>query len=245
MSAVMHAVRERHSTRAFLARPVEEALLRQIIEAALYSPSSGNLQPWHLQALSGDALARLKQAVALTLTANPRGEGMGYPIYPADLEPRYQARRAKCAEDLYATLGVERDDRAGRAAQFARNFTFFDAPVGMILSIDRSLGSAQWADLGMFLQTLLLLAHEQGLATCAQACWTLVHQTLQRELQLPMGAMVFCGVAVGYADPLHPINRLRTERVALGEMAEFRGFAQSDRRPDASIVSSGESNEAR
>ncbi|PYB78937.1 nitroreductase family protein [Pseudomonas sp. LB-090624] len=225
MSAVTHAVKSRHSTRAFLSRGVEESLLREIIEAARYSPSSGNLQPWKLYVLTGHNLAQLKSEVAVTLKASPRGEGMGYPIYPDDLKAHFQARRAKCAEDLYATLNVLRDDRAGRAQQFARNFTFFDAPVGMILAVDRSMGSAQWADLGMFLQTLMLLAHERGLATCAQACWTLVHQTVQRQLELPAELMLFCGIAVGYADADHPINALRTEREPLEAVVEFRGFA--------------------
>jgi nitroreductase len=149
---------------------------------------------------------------------------MGYPIYPENLKACYQARRAKCAEDLYVTLNVARDDRVGRGKQFARNFTFFNAPVGMILTVDRTMGAGQWADLGMFLQTLMLLAEEHGLATCAQACWTLVHKTVERQLDLPDDLMVFCGIALGYADHEHPINTLRTDREPLSEIAEFRGF---------------------
>ncbi|NWL45032.1 nitroreductase family protein [Pseudomonas hunanensis] len=225
MSPVAQTVKNRHSTRAFLSQGVDESVLREVIEAARYAPSSGNLQPWRLYVLTGHDLAQLKEQAAITLSANPHGEGMGYSIYPRSLKPEYQSRRGKCAEDLYATINVTREDREGRAKQFARNFTFFDAPVGMILAIDRSMGRAQWADLGMYLQTLMLLAQERGLATCAQACWTLVHETVQRQLRLPDELMVFCGVAVGYADTSHAINALRTDREPLEALAEFRGFA--------------------
>lgn len=225
MVSVSQAVRERRSRRAFLDRPIGEDVMRDIVDTARYSPSSGNVQPWMLHVLAGSDLLQLKEAVAITLSQQPRGEGMGYPIYPEDLKPAYQARRSQCAEDLYRTLGVHRQDKTGRARQFARNFTFFDAPVGMILSIDRTLGAAQWADLGIFIQTLLLLAHERGLATCAQACWTLVHQTVERQLDIPSERMIFCGIAIGYPDLTHPINSLETERASCDEIAEFRGFA--------------------
>ncbi|RFQ06071.1 nitroreductase [Pseudomonas putida] len=224
MGSVFEAVRNRHSTRAFQQRPVDEGLLRDIVDAARYSPSSGNLQPWRLIVLAGGHLQTLKDEVAHTLALHPRGEGMGYPIYPENLKTTYQARRAKCGEDLYATLGVARDDKAGRGKQFSKNFTFFGAPVGMILAVDRSMGAGQWADLGMFLQTLMLLAQERGLASCPQACWTLVHKTIERHLELPEELMVFCGVALGYPDAEHPINTLRTERASLDDIAEFRGF---------------------
>ena len=224
MSAVMHAVRNRHSTRAFLPRAVDESLVREVVDAARYSPSSGNLQPWKLIVLSGSNLQQLKEEVAHTLAQSPRGEGMGYPIYPDNLGLPYQARRAQCGEDLYATLNVARDDRSGRAKQFSKNFTFFGAPVGMLLVVDRGMGAGQWADLGMFLQTLMLLAQERVLATCAQACWTLVHKTVERQLELPAELMVFCGIALGYPDPEDPINSLRTARAPLNEIAEFRGF---------------------
>lgn len=203
---------------------MDEVLLREVVDGARYSPSSGNLQPWKLYVLAGSHLSRLKDEVARTLADHPRGEGMGYPIYPQHLSDLYQARRTQCGEDLYATLQVPREDREGRQRQFARNFRFFDAPVGMILAVDRGMGQGQWADLGMFLQTLMLLAQERGLATCAQACWTLVHETVQRQLELPDELMLFCGISLGYADPDHPINTLRTDREPLATVAEFRGF---------------------
>ncbi len=225
MGSVFEAVKSRHSIRAYQQRLVDELLLREILDAARYSPSSGNLQPWRLVVLAGDHLQTLKDEVAHTLSLHPRGEGMGYPIYPENLKSTYQARRSKCGEDLYATLGVPRDDTVGRRNQFSKNFKFFDAPVGIILAVDRSMGAGQWADLGMFLQTFMLLAQERGLATCAQACWTLVHKTIERQLELPEELMVFCGIALGYPDVEHPINTLRTDRASLDEIAEFRGFA--------------------
>lgn len=225
MSTVAHAVKNRHSTRAFLPRAVDPDLLRDIFDTARFSPSSGNLQPWKLWALAGTPLFQLKEQVRSALAEHPRGEGMGYAIYPQNLKEAYQQRRVQCAEDLYATLDIRRDDRAARGQHFARNFTFFDAPVGLLLAVDRSMGQGQWADLGMYLQTLMLLAQERGLATCAQACWTLVHNTVERQLEMPEELMVFCGIALGYADAAHPVNTLRTRREPLDQMVEFRGFS--------------------
>jgi nitroreductase len=224
MSTVAQTLLDRRSIRAYLDRPVPADLVREIVDIARQSPSSGNLQPWRLFALAGDDLAVLKAAVQKTLSVQPKGEGMGYPIYPEPLKSPYDARRAQCGEDLYAAINVTRDDRAGRQQQFARNFSFFGAPVGLFLTVDRSMGNGQWADLGMFLQSLMLVAHEQGLATCAQACWTLVHKTVAEQLALPPELMVFCGIALGYADPDAPINGLKTARASLAEVAEFRGF---------------------
>jgi nitroreductase len=126
---------------------------------------------------------------------------------------------------MYAIVGIARESKIGRLMQFARNFDFFGAPVGMILSIDRSMEPGQWADVGIFLQSLLLLAHERGLATCPQAAWAAMHKTVRAHLGLPDELMVYCGISLGYADAAQPINSLTIDRAPLSDIAELRGFA--------------------
>jgi nitroreductase len=225
MTSVTDALKARHSTRGFLNRPVTADLVRDIIAVARHAPSSSNMQPWRLAAMAGEDLGRLKVAVRRSLTANPMGEGAEYKIYAPSLKEPYNARRRKCAEDMYATVGIARDNKLGRLMQFARNFDFFGAPVGMILSIDRTMEPGQWADLGIFLQSLLLVAHERGLATCPQAAWAAMHKTVRAHLELPDEMMVYCGISLGYADPSQPINGLVIDRAPLEDIADLRGFA--------------------
>jgi hypothetical protein len=122
------------------------------------------MQPWRLSVMAGTDLDRLRDAVRQSLAANPAAEGSEYKIYAANLKDPYNRRRIKCAEDLYGTVGIPRENKMARLMQFARNFDFYGAPVGMILSIDRTMEQGQWADVGMFLQSILLLAHERGLS---------------------------------------------------------------------------------
>ena len=154
----------------------------------------------------------------------PRGEGSEYHVYPLDLHQPYFDRRFKCGEDLYATIAVPRADKPARVKQFMRNFEFFGAPVALFFALDRRMQQGQWADLGMFMQNVMLLAREYGLATCAQEAWAQWHRTVQDFLAMPPELMLFCGMALGYPDDRAPINRLRTERAALSEFAVFRGF---------------------
>jgi nitroreductase len=221
---VSEAVETRMSCRAFLPTPVPEATVRAILEAARRSPSGGNLQPWHVHVLAGDPLARLIAAVRGRLPQFPRGEGSEYDIYPKDLGEPYRSRRFKCGEDMYATIGVPREDKLARLLQFARNYEFFGAPVGLFFYVDRQMGPPQWSDLGMFMQTVMLLAREHGLHTCAQEAWSVWHRTVGEFLQVPPERMLFSGMALGYRDESAPINRLRTDRASLEDIADFRGF---------------------
>jgi nitroreductase len=225
MTSVADAVLVRHSTRAFLDRPVAAELVYEIIGVARHAPSGGNLQPWKLAVMAGDDLKRLKAAVRLSLMQNPKGEGPEHPIYPHPLQEPYDSRRRKCGEDLYGSIGIGRDNKPGRLMQFARNFDFFGAPVGVIVAMERGLQPAQWTDVGIFLQSLLLLAHERGLATCAQAAWAAMHRTVRAHLGWPDEQTVVCGISLGYADPAHPINTLVTDRAPLSDIVELRGFA--------------------
>jgi nitroreductase len=203
---------------------VPEATVRTILEAARQSPSGGNLQPWHVHALAGDSLAELVQLVRSKLPAHPRGEEPEYGIYPSSLWEPYRSRRYQCGEDLYATIGVLREDKLGRLLQFARNYEFFGAPVGLFFCLDRRMGPPQWSDLGMYMQSVMLLAREHGLHTCAQEAWSVWPRTVGEFLRLPPDLMLFAGMALGHRDESAPINRLRTERAPLGEFATLHGF---------------------
>jgi nitroreductase len=221
---VSEALATRMSCRAFLPVPVPVATVRAILDAARQSPSGGNLQPWRVYALAGPALAGLVALVRSRMPASPRGEEPEYAIYPEHLWEPYRSRRYRCGEDLYATIGVKREDKLGRLLQFARNFEFFGAPVGLMFCLDRRLGPPQWSDVGMYMQSVMLLAREHGLDTCAQEAWSLWHRTVGEYLGLPSELMLFSGMALGYRDESAPVNRLRTERAPLGEFVELRGF---------------------
>ena len=221
---VDEALRSRISCRAFRTDAVPEATVRAILEAAAYAPSGGNLQPWHVYALTGEPLSTLLSDIHARMQEVPRGDGQEYRVYPKDLKEPYESRRFKCGEDLYATIKVAREDRPGRLRQFRRNFEFFGAPVGLFVYLDRSMGPPQWADCGMFLQSLMLMARQHGLHTCAQEAWGQWFVTVANHLNPPDELMLFCGVALGFMDETAPINRLRTDRAAVDEFAVLKGF---------------------
>lgn len=221
---VSEAINTRLTARAFLDTPVDGAVIRQILEAAKRAPSGGNLQPWHVWVLGGEEMARFKLMLKEKVSANPRGEGTEYSIYPAELKDPYKARRFKVGEDMYATIGVSRDDKFGRMMQFARNFEFFGAPCALFFAIDRQMQQGQWADLGMFMQSIMLLAREHGLHTAPQEAWAIWHKTLGEFLEIPPNLMLFCGMAIGHVDAAAPINSLRSERAPLSEFTTFIGI---------------------
>jgi len=210
---VDQAVRARRSVRGFLDTPVEVAVLRRLAEAAARAPSGGNLQPWHVHIVAGAAMARLKATMAERL-ARGETETPAYAVYPPALDDPYRARRFDVGEALYGHLGIPRDDRAGRRRWFADNYRFFGAPAAYFCSIDRGMGPPQWSDLGMYLQTLMLLAVDAGLATCPQECWAIWPDTVGQALGLPADRMLFCGVAIGFEDVAAPANALRSMRAA-------------------------------
>ena len=219
---VSEAVAARRSVRGFLDRPVDPATLREIVVKAARAPSGGNLQPWHIDLLTGESLERLKAIMRETLAAGA-SEEPHYEIYPQRLTPPYRDRRSAIGEAMYAHIGIRREDRAARWAWFARNFQFFGAPAALFVTVDRQMGPPQWADLGMFLQSVMLLAVEAGLATCSQECWAMYPKTVARFLATPPNRMLFCGLAIGYEDTAEHANRLRSERAAVEEWLTVRG----------------------
>jgi nitroreductase len=220
---VTEAIVGRNSCRAFTDQPVPIETIRGILEIARRAPSGGNLQPWHVHVLSGEPMRRFRALIAGKLASLPGGEGTEYHIYPPNLKEPYRSRRFKCGEDLYATIGIARQDRAARLAQFARNYDFFGAPLALFFSIDRGMGSDQWSDVGMFMQNVMLLLHEHGLRCCPQESWAAWHKTVGEFLNLRPEMMLFCGMAVGHGDATAAVNQLRTDRAELEEFVTFVG----------------------
>src|SRR5690606_1560320 len=185
------------------------------------APSGGNLQPWKVIAVAG---AERDKVTALA-RANLPGVDDDRPIYPANLWEPYRSRRFKVGEDMYALLGIPREDKAARLMHVAQNFDFFGAPVGLFFVIDKGMGHGQWAHLGMFMQSVALAATERGLGTCMQEAWARLRSPLHAHFALPPNEMIYCAMALGYADMSRPVNSLRSDRASLDEIASFRGFS--------------------
>lgn len=219
---VKDAVMARISTRAFRADPVPETVIREILEVAKFAPSGGNLQPWRVHVVLGAARDRLIAAVNRAIDENPFADESEIRVYPEKLWEPFRTRRFAVGEAMYALLGVPREDKLARLAHLRKNFEFFGAPAGLFFSLDRRFDKGQWAHLGMFMQTIALLAEEMGLATCMQEAWTTRARTVAAFLGLPETEQIYCGMALGYADRAAPVNRLRSERAPLDEFATFR-----------------------
>jgi nitroreductase len=221
--AVDAAITSRRSIRAFLPTPVAREDIEAILEVAARAPSGTNTQPWKVHVLTGGARERLSSAV-LAAYADPRvarEHTEEYAYYPREWISPFVDRRRKVGWDLYALLGLTRDDKAGMAAQHGRNYRFFDAPVGLIFTIDRVLEQGSWLDYGMFLQNVMVAARGRGLDTCPQAAFTQFHRIIEAELGLPANEMVVCGMALGHADPARIENTLVTERESVASFARF------------------------
>ena len=216
---VSEAIRRRMSVRAFRSEAPPATLVREILELAHGAPSGGNLQPWRVYALAGEPLAQLKAEAAANGPEKPE-----YDVYPPDLWEPFRTRRFQCGEDLYASIDIPREDRPARFRQLARNLDFFGAPVGLFFCLDRKLGPPQWADVGMFMQSVMLLAVERGLDTCAQEFWARYPRTVGAFVGLPDDHMLFSGMALGFRDEAAPINGWRTRRDPFDAWCEMRGF---------------------
>jgi nitroreductase len=217
---VDEALKARISIRAFKPDPLSETLVRDILDVARYAPSGGNIQPWKVIAVAGAE----KEAVTALARANAPGHEGERPVYPSHLWEPYRSRRFKVGEDMYALLGIARENKMARLLHVARNFEFFGAPVGLFFLIDKRMGHAQWAHLGMFMQSVALAALERGVQSCMQEIWALMRDPLAAHFALDDADMIYAGMALGYADDAAPVNALRSDRADVDEIALFRGF---------------------
>lgn len=216
---VSDAIAQRHSVRAFLDRPVDIAVVRSMLQTAARSPSGGNLQPWMVHVLHGARLAEFKAMISAKFEAGEK-ESPEYAVYPAPLWEPLRARRSAAQRKRFVATATPEDDSGQRLMQ-QRNFAFFDAPVGLFFSIDRRAGPPQWADVGMFMQSFMLLAVEQGMGTCPQMIWSNWPRTLAAFLQIPDSHLMYSGMSLGYPDETSAWNAYRTDREPLEAFTHF------------------------
>jgi nitroreductase len=214
---VTEAMQARKSIRNFLDTPVDDDIIQALLIKAARAASGGNLQPWRIYVINGEVTSRFIQLVE----EQTERETPAYNIYPPKLKDPYRSTRYKLAEDMYALLDIPREDKPARLAHVARNFRFFDAPAAFFCFVDEIMGPPQWSDLGMFLQSFMLLAQEAGLDTCAQEAWANWPQTVAEFVGAPDELMLFCGMAIGHANPDASVNDLFSEREPFERWATF------------------------
>ena len=204
--------------RAFTAAPVATDVILDVLGRATRAPSGGNLQPWHIYLINDEAMTRFRAVMDSRLAENPLGEAPEYAVYPPALKEPYRTRRFEIGEAMYEKLGIGRADKFARLTWLQNNDRFFGAPAALFCFTDRIMGPPQWSDLGMLLQTIMLLFEEAGLGTCAQEAWSRWPQTVAHFVGAPAELMLFCGMAIGYPDIAAPVNVLRAARAPLGEV---------------------------
>jgi nitroreductase len=197
------AIRSRKSVRRFLPTPVPAAVVSHILEVAARAPSGNNVQPWRVYVLAGEARDGLCADIVKAAQEDP---------------DRYQPEYA------YATLGIARDDQAARERQMLRNYSFFDAPVGLLVTLDRRLNTGSFMDVGMFIQNVMVAARAQGLHTCAQAAFAWFHKVTRQHLPMGDNEILLCGIALGHEDLQAPENAFITERAPLADFVSFHGM---------------------
>lgn len=218
---VDEALTSRRSVRAFLPTPVDDETIRDILKVAARAPSGTNMQPWKVYVVTGDKKQALADAILNSGIRAEKAEWDEYRYYPDQFFEPYLTRRRAVGFALYGHLGIGRRDVDQMRAQHDRNFVFFDAPVGMIFTIDRRLNQGSWIDHGMFLQSIMIAARGRGLHTCPQAAFAPYHRQIRPLLGIPDEEIVVCGMALGHEDESKPENRLRTERAPLDEFVTF------------------------
>lgn len=224
-ASVTAALHHRRSVRAFTDRAVDPALIKQILETAQRAPSGGNVQPWQATVLTGAPWQAVQDAVAARIAMGKAGREPEYDIYPRGLVEPWETRRRDVGEALYAALDIPHEDKRGRMAQFLNNYRGFGAPVMLFLHCSRIMGPPQWSDMGMWLQSVMLLLVEAGLASCPQECWAIYGATVRQALDLGDDQILFSGLAIGYADETKPVNRWPVPRANLDEVITWQGFA--------------------
>lgn len=222
---VDQTITTRHSIRAYLPKPVAREDIEEILAVAARAPSGTNTQPWKAYVLTGQPLLEMTQEIVAAFLDPALNETLQeeYTYYPTEWHSPYKERRRKVGLDLYGLLGLTKDDRVGMQKQHARNFKFFDAPVGMIFSIDRAMGVGSWLDFGCFLQNVMIAARARDLDTCPQAAFNKYHSIIRRHTGMPDQDIMMCGMALGYADPAAIENTLITDREPASAFTTFIG----------------------
>ena len=217
---IKQLIESRYSVRSFLDKDVDFKKVKSILDTANSAPSGGNIQPWKVYVLGKNSKNEL---VTQALNNYDTGvqEDIEYEIYPKPLAEEYKQRRSQCAADMYDALSIARDDIDTRLKQVRENFKFFGAPIGMIVTIDKSFAQNGWGHVGMFLQNLWLTAINEGLGVCLQESWSIYPKTVKKVIDSPDNEMIWCGIAMGYPNNEDPINNYRTSRDSLDSFASF------------------------
>ena len=214
---VSKAVKSRKSIRSFLSTPISNKLIQEILIKSSRSPSGGNLQPWKIFVLNGDSMKNFLESQ----DSWTKPEEAKYSIYPPSLKEPYRTSRYDIGEQMYKVLGIARDDKEARLMQVMENFKFFGAPTALFCFVDEQMGPPQWSDLGMFLQTFMLLAAEAGLDTCAQEAWAMKQESVSSFVNADPTDILFCGMSIGYRDKEAPINHVSSTRRPIEDWVSF------------------------
>ena len=226
-TTVSQAITSRFSARAFLPTPIPESVIAEMLGTARFAPSGTNTQPWKVYVLQGESLRRVSDAVCAAfdrVAENPalsKDYTPDYDYYPATWTEPFLARRRENGWGLYGLLGIGRTERDKMRQQMRRNFTFFDAPVGLMVTMSRSMGRGSIMDCGMFLQNIMLLAREQGLDTCPQAAWVDYAQVVRPLIGAGADEMLLCGMALGYRDQFALVNSFKAGRIPTQEFVSW------------------------
>lgn len=218
---VYRAVMSRRAVRGFTDQPVPQNALHRVLSAAAWSPSSSNIQPWNTYVVTGEPLAELKKRAVNRVATGVPWDAREYEMYPTPMKSPYRDRRSAFGKDRYGALGIAHDDWEARHRAAIANWDCFGAPAALFCYIDRDLGPAQWADLGMYLQTVMLLLRAEGLHSCPQMAWSEVRETVAEIVSPPEELVLFCGMSIGYEDVT--VNFVRTGRAELAETVTFLG----------------------
>lgn len=221
---VTEAVTSRRSIREFLDKPVDKSILERVLLTAQRSPSGGNTQPWNATVLTGEPLQKLLATVAEVVPQGSAAHKPEYHIYPPELDGLYSERRFGIGEALYESLQIPRENKMARLMWFAKNFRAFDAPILMLIHTPRYMGPPQWSDIGMWLQSIMLLLREEGLDSCPQEAWAIYSPQIRACVDIPDDHIFFCGMAIGYRDPDAAVNIFPVPRAPLEESVKWKGF---------------------
>jgi nitroreductase len=216
---VVQAVTGRRSIRRFLPNPVSEECVAAILQAASRAPSGTNIQPWLVHVVTGEARDRLSRDALEAAEAEQTS--LEYAYQPEVWKEPYLSRRRKIGFDLHAIYGIERGDMAARKASMLQNFSFFGAPVGLFITMERDMALGAWLDCGMFMQNIMTVARGYGLETCPQQAWCDFGAVVHRALDIPDEHIILSGMALGYADHTAPVNTLSSDRIGVAEFTTW------------------------